>query len=110
MAEIHEAEEVVTLEPAEGETPEASEVQPEGTEADNEPQTNLWGEDEKELEKRRLEEDRKKKEEERKKREAEKKAAEQAAKKKKTRAGVRIGTRIWTLFDDMFNDMDDNNV
>ncbi len=110
VAEIHEAEEVVTLEPAEGETPEASEVQPEGTEADNEPQTNLWGEDEKELEKRRLEEERKKKEEERKKREAEKKAAEQAAKKKKTRAGVRIGTRIWTLFDDMFNDMDDNNV
>jgi cell division protein FtsA len=73
---------------------------------------NLWGEDEEELERQRLE----RKEEERKKREAEKKAEEEKkareeeAKKNHNKQKKSIGKRIWTLFDDLFNDMDDNNV
>ncbi len=74
--------------------------------------TNIWGEDEEELERQRQEEEKKRKEEEKKRREAEKKALEEEAKRKKRNKDGRkpIGTRIWTLFDEMFNDMDDNNV
>lgn len=105
LAEVPEAK--VDLEPVDDGTFVDPEIQ-------DEPLTNLWGEDEKELEKIRQEEDEKKKEEERKKKEEERKKKEEERKKreaeKKAKANRRIGTRIWTLFDDMFNDMDDNNV
>mgnify|MGYP003466508311 FL=1 len=98
LAEVPEAK--VDLEPVDDGTFVDPAIQ-------DEPLTNLWGEDEKELEKIRQEEEGKKKEEERKKKEEERKKREA---EKKARANRRIGTRIWTLFDDMFNDMDDNNV
>lgn len=105
LAEVPEAK--VDLEPVDDGTFVDPEIQ-------DEPLTNLWGEDEKELEKIRQEEEEKKKEEEREKKEKERKKKEEERKKreaeKKARGNRRIGTRIWTLFDDMFNDMDDNNV
>ena len=79
------------------------------TDTPEEPLTNLFGEDEEELEKLRKEEERKKKEEEKKRKEEERKLKEEEAKKRKKKNGEEK-PRIWEIFGQIFNEMDDTNV
>lgn len=79
------------------------------TDTPEEPLTNLFGEDEEELEKLRKEEERKKKEEEKKRKEEERKLKEEEAKKIKKKNGEEK-PRIWEIFGQIFNEMDDTNV
>ena len=74
-------------------------------------QTNLFGEDEQELEKLRKEEEKKKKEEEKKKKEEEekKKKKEKEEKNGNSKDG-KGGPRIWTIFDNLFNEMNETKV
>ena len=78
------------------------------TDTPEEPLTNLFGEDEEELEKLRKEEERKKKEEEKKRKEEERKLKEEEAKKRKKNGEEK--PRIWEIFGQIFNEMDDTNV
>ena len=79
-------------------------------EAEDETQTNIWGENEEELERLRKEKEKEKKEEERKRREEEKKLQEEEAKRQKAVQKEKKGKRIWTIFDNIFNEMDDTKV
>lgn len=80
-------------------------------EVEEETQTNIWGEDEEELERLRKEKEKEKKEEERKRREEEKRLQEEEAKKKSKEGQTeKKGKRIWTIFDNIFHEMDDTKV
>ena len=74
------------------------------------PNTNLFGEDEEELERLRKEEERRKKEEEKKKKDEEKRLKEEEAKKKKKKKDGEEKARIWEIFDNFFNEMNNNKV
>ena len=74
-----------------------------------EKQTNLFGEDEEEQERLRKEEEKRRKEEEKKRKEEEKRLKEEEAKKKKAEK-EKDKPRIWTIFGQIFNEMDDTNV
>ena len=78
---------------------------------EEEKQKNLFGEDEEEQERLRKEEERKRKEEEKKKKEEEEKKKKGEAKKNgKDKEGKGGGPKIWTIFDNLFNEMNDNKV
>ena len=74
------------------------------------PNTNLFGEDEEELDRLRKEEERKKKEEEKKKKEEEKRLKEEEAKKNKKKKDGEEKTRIVEIFNNFFNEMNNNKV
>ena len=76
---------------------------------EEEKQTNLFGEDEEEQERLRKEEEKRRKEEEKKRKEEEKRLKEEEAKKKKAEK-EKDKPRIWTIFGQIFNEMDDTNV
>ena len=78
---------------------------------EEEKQKNLFGEDEEEQERLRKEEERKRKEEEKKKKEEEEKKKKEKAKNNgKDKEGKGGGPKIWTIFDNLFNEMNDNKV
>ena len=76
---------------------------------EEEKQTNLFGEDEEEQERLRKEDEKRRKEEEKKRKEEEKRLKEEEAKKKKAEK-EKDKPRIWTIFGQIFNEMDDTNV
>lgn len=88
---------------------ETPEVEVETEVVEEEKQTNLFGEDEEEQERLRKEEEKRRKEEEKKRKEEEKRLREEEAKKKKAEK-EKDKPRIWTIFGQIFNEMDDTNV
>ena len=88
---------------------ETPEVEVETEVVEEEKQTNLFGEDEEEQERLRKEEEKRRKEEEKKRKEEEKRLKEEEAKKKKAEK-EKDKPRIWTIFGQIFNEMDDTNV
>jgi cell division protein FtsA len=102
--------EVTVVEEPVAEVTETPAVEDEVQNETEETQTNIWGENEEELERLRKEKEKEKKEEERRRREEEKRLQEEEAKRQKEEQKEKKGKRIWTIFDSIFNEMDDTKV
>ena len=113
VSEVTVVEEPVVEEPVVAEPVAEDAENPVAAEEQNkteETQTNIWGEDEEELERLRKEKEKEKKDEERRRREEEKRLQEEEAKRQKEEKKEKKGKRIWTIFDSIFNEMDDTKV
>jgi hypothetical protein len=113
VSEVTVVEEAVVEEPVVAEPVAEDAENPVAAEEQNkteETQTNIWGEDEEELERLRKEKEKEKKDEERRRREEEKRLQEEEAKRQKEEKKEKKGKRIWTIFDSIFNEMDDTQV